>query len=75
MVKTLFKLARNILFQKEFYCQYCDLIETNKEDMTNHIKNNHDEWGITIKIFYCKQCNETAIRENEIKTHSFTHIK
>lgn len=72
MVKSLLKLARNILFIKEYYCQYCNLIELNKTTMMQHIKSNHDESGITIKLFFCVKC-QINMSNNEIIEHIATH--
>lgn len=72
MVKSLFKLARNILFHKEFYCEYCNMIETDKEDVINHIKIIHDEYGKVIKLFLCKKCG-TNLNKTEILNHMTIH--
>lgn len=74
MPKSLFKLARNKLFEKEYYCSYYCTIDLNKEYMSTHITHNHDEYGKAIKLFYCRKCN-VSIEKNEITVHLFTHLK
>lgn len=69
-VKTLYKLARNELFKKEYLCMYCDMIDSNKQWMLNHIRNIHDEHGKIIRQFYCKLC-----RHNMIEIDIIIHIQ
>ena len=67
-VKTLYKLARNKLFDKQYYCMYCDMVDNDKEWMWDHIKNIHDEHGKIIREFVCKRTNDKMI-EHDIINH------
>lgn len=67
-MKTLYKLSRNILFNKTYFCIYCGMMDFNKEWLTIHIRNFHDDAGKITSLFQCKLCNQT-INENEIVNH------
>lgn len=54
--KSLFKLARNALFDKNYFCEYCEISDYDKNWIQIHIKYNHDESSILSKIFECKKC-------------------
>lgn len=68
-LKTLYKLARNKLFEKIYFCVDCSkldpkLLEQNKEYL-------HDEHNNVIRMFMCKKCQST-MKESEIIYH---HIR
>lgn len=66
--KTLYKLARENLFEKSYYCEYCGMIDFEKAWMKKHKETNHDEHGRVIPIFQCKKCLEILFK-NKIITH------
>lgn len=66
-VKDLYKLTRKVLFHKQYFCVYCDMIEYNKNWLEKHIYNIHDEYGKIIKIFNCRQCNRNVFEDNILK--------
>lgn len=72
--QTLYKLARNKLFDKEHFCIYCGMIDFDKDWMKIHIKNNHDECGKVFPIFRCKICKRTIMRDEIMKHHIQHHI-
>lgn len=67
-LKTLYEISRNILFCKEYYCEYCAMIDFNKYFMRNHIREHHDVNGKEIMIFLCKKCYQSMC-ETEILRH------
>lgn len=75
-VKSLYKLTRDQLFVKDYYCKYCEMKDFNKYFMENHIKTCHTESGEKITLFRCKKCNlscdmkEVEIIKHIIKFHS-----
>lgn len=73
-MKTLYKLARKQLFRKEYYCIYCDMIDSDKEWIWKHIRNTHDESGKLIRLLVCEIC-KTRINETHIINHISTHQK
>lgn len=67
-LKTLYKLSRDRLFQNDFYCIYCGVMDFDKYFIRDHIKNYHDESGREIKMFRCNKCSHTVMK-NEIIKH------
>lgn len=57
-VKTLYETTIAKLFVETYYCLYCDLIDTDKKTMQEHITQTHDETGKLIKLFECQKCNK-----------------
>lgn len=68
IVKKLYKLSRNALFVKVYFCMYCQMLDYNKQWMQQHMKSEHDEHGKLIRMFECKKCS-CAMIENEIIYH------
>lgn len=71
-VKTLYKLTRNKLLYKDYYCNYCGMKDFNKYFMKNHVKTLHDENDKEVKIFRCKICGH-EMAENEIIMHEIKY--
>lgn len=67
-IKTLYKLTREKLFYKEYYCNYCGMMDFDKYFMRSHIKQDHDESEKEMRKFTCKKCHE-SIEEIEILRH------
>lgn len=67
-VNKLYKLAREILFEKHYYCIQCNMINYDKHFMRNHIKIYHDEWEMEMRMFRCKRCYK-EMDEKEILAH------
>lgn len=72
-VKTLFKLARNMLFEKDYYCMHCGLTDFDKDYMKVHVKNHHDEYSQPIQKFRCKNCWQNTKEEEIIQHHTKHH--
>lgn len=71
-LKTLYTLTRKKLFEKHYFCMYCELTDFDKNIINNHIISNHDECGKTMRRFKCKICQASLI-ENEIIRHCATY--
>lgn len=67
-VKSLYKLARKEAFWKNYYCQYCGIIEFDKNYINEHIELLHDEWARATTLFHCKKCNED-MTERKVTMH------
>lgn len=61
-VKSLYKLSRNRMFVKNYYCIYCDMIDFDEGYLQEHVKNYHDEFGKIIKTFRCNKCAESIVK-------------
>lgn len=73
-IKNLYKLAREELFNKNYFCVYCGMLDLDKEWMQIHIKNFHDECSKIISIFQCKMCKHTLMGNKIIKHIIQRHI-
>lgn len=67
-LKPLYKLTREILFDKDYRCKFCGMTDFDKYYMKNHVKEYHDENSKELKLFMCKKCYKSMI-EMEIFTH------
>lgn len=67
-VISLYKLSRKTLFKKNYFCEYCDMIDSEGNWLQNHIYNIHDECGRIMEIFYCRRFNRKMF-DNEILIH------
>lgn len=67
-IKSLYNLTLRMLFYKQYYCIYCDILEFEKEYIWNHVTYYHSDDGVgMVKRFICKKCNELVIDLNTIK--------
>lgn len=66
--KTLYEIARDTLFTKNFYCIYCNMMDYDDDWIQIHTKHCHDEVGITITMFQCKKCSKQMF-EKDIVLH------
>lgn len=71
-IKSLYKLTRNFLFTKIYYCMYCDMIDFEKQWLQKHIWEFHDECGKIIRLFECKKCRKRVF-EHKILKHIARH--
>lgn len=67
-VKSLYKLTRELLFYKEYYCEHCGMMDFDKYYIRRHIKYEYDEYNKEKRMFTCKKCYET-MQEFEILKH------
>lgn len=67
-LNPLYKLTREILFDKDYRCKFCGMTDFDKYYMKNHVKEYHDENSKELKLFMCKKCYKSMI-EMEIFTH------
>lgn len=68
-LKSLYKLARNEAFIKDYWCIYCDIMEFDKDYMDEHVKYYHDEIGKAIRLFRCRKCYWAKMFEKDIMEH------
>lgn len=50
-LKTLYKMARNILFYKDYKCIHCGIVDFDKYYMRQHVKTCHDERMKEVRRF------------------------